>query len=379
MLFHNLSSTERMFTLRNFYKSPALVDISITNRCNLACNFCYASAGCASSKDEVSKERLFRLFDELDEMNVHRVSLTGGEPLIREDFFDLLEYFCKKRFAKVLNTNGTLINVETAHKLSQFNLDRICVSLDGSNEENHERIRGKGTFKKTIIGIQNMQKYNLPVSTLFTLHNNNAHDLIETIKLNEMLGIEYMSVMVVCPTGRAAHNDVTLTPDVWYPIFDRLTTMKKNNEIKIHFKIVPPNESPVFWLYYFPLRFYNRLDDLKYWNQEFPLDGNRKISCQAGIRACSIAFNGDVYGCDLMMGIDEFRAGNIMHSQLSKIWNESETFEKLRNMELDHLEGKCSKCGMDWCGGGCRSSALNSSGCITGSDSSCFFEWGNDR
>lgn len=174
-------------------------------------------------------------------------------------------------------------------------MDRICVSLDESTESKHDKIRGKGMFQKTISGILNLQRNNLPVSTLFTLHNENVEDLIPIIKLNEELGIEYLSVMVICPTGRVVGKELTLSKERWYPIFNKLTDMKKNGEIKLKFKIVPTNESEVFWLYYFPLKFFNRLDDLKYWNQNISNQlekKKREVSCQAGLRACSIAYNG---------------------------------------------------------------------------------------
>jgi hypothetical protein len=125
-------------------------------------------------------------------------------------------------------------------------LDRICVSLDGSTESKYDKIRGKGMFQKTISGILNLQRNNLPVSTLFTLHNENVEDLIPIIKLNEELGIEYLSVMVICPTGRAVGKKLTLSKEKWYPIFNKLTDMKKNGEIKLKFKIVPPMKVKCF-------------------------------------------------------------------------------------------------------------------------------------
>lgn len=365
--------------MRKYYLAPALVDVSITNRCNLSCDFCYASSGKNLSRGELSKERLLDLFEEADKYRVHRLSLTGGEPLIREDFFEVLDGFCKYKFATIINTNGTLIDDSVAKKLKKYSIDRICVSLDGSTESKHDSIRGKSSFKKTISGILNLQRNGLPVSTLFTLHNENVEDLISVIKLNEEIGINYLSVMVICPTGRAAGKKLTLSEDKWYPIFNQLTDMKKNGEIKLNFKIVPPNESEIFWLYYFPLKFYNRLDDLKYWNQ--PLSNKfekkeREVSCQAGLRACSIAYNGDVYGCDLMMNIPEFCAGNIRNRTLIDIWNNSQVFKKLREMECSDFKGKCANCKHIWCGGGCRSTAYNCTGDILGSDEVCFYKEG---
>lgn len=101
-------------------------------------------------------------------------------------------------------------------------------------------------FQKTISGILNLQRNRLPVSTLFTLHNENVEDLIPIIKLNEELGIEYLSVMVICPTGQVVGKELTLSKEKWYPIFNKLTDMKKNGEIKLKFKIVPPMKVKCF-------------------------------------------------------------------------------------------------------------------------------------
>nr|WP_253864273.1 SPASM domain-containing protein [Bacillus cereus] len=187
-----------------------------------------------------------------------------------------------------------------------------------------------------------------------------------------------MTVMVVCPTGRASDGSILADKNNWYPMFLNLSEMKSRGDIKLNFKIIPPNESPVFWLYYFPLEHYNRLDLLSVWDQDLNLTDihtkEREISCQAGVKACSIAYNGDVFGCDLMMGIDQFRAGNIKSTSIKEIWNESSVFNKLRNISFDNINGKCGTCSHKWCGGGCRSSAFNLTNSIYGSDNSCFFE-----
>ena len=150
--------------------------------------------------------------------------------------------------------------------------------------------------------------------------------------------------------------------------------MLENNEIKLNFKIVPPNESDIFWLFYFPLKHFDELHLLKSWNQDISAieNKNREISCQAGVRACSIVYNGDVYGCDLMMDIEEFKAGNIKTQSIKDIWKSSPVFTKLRDMKTSDLSGKCNECEHSWCGGGCRSAAYNLTGSITGSDESCF-------
>lgn len=367
--------------MRQYYSAPSLVDISITNRCNLHCPFCYAkSNNNLSDYDELSLEDYKQLFYELDQINVLRVALTGGEPFIREDILDIIKEFNQHHFAKIINTNGTLIDEYIAYKLTKFNIDRICVSLDGSNNMVHDKIRGKGTFDKVITSINILKNFNLPVSTLFTLNTLNVHDLINCIKLNEELEMEYMTVMMVCPTGRASDGGILPTKEQWFPICLKLSEMIKNDEINLKFKIVPPNESKAWWQLYFPLDNYNKLDLLHYWpynDVSINSKSNREISCQAGIKACSIIHNGDVYGCDLMIGINELRAGNIKNTKLIDIWNSSSVFKLLRSIRYNELHGKCKKCPYHWCGGGCRSAAYNLSGDIYGSDESCFYNGGN--
>ena len=359
--------------MRKPFSAPALADISLTNRCNLKCEYCYASAGDENNKiKEMSLENYKAIFDELDEINVHRISLSGGEPFVRNDFFEILEEAGKHKFAIIINTNGTLITEEIANKLRDCRFDRICVTIDGSCSNVHDSIRGKGSFVKAIQGVKMLQKYRLPVSTLFTLNEKNIDDLINTIRLNESLGINYMSVMVMCPTGRASDGKLLLTKEKWYPIFLRLSDMKRKGEIKLNFKIVPPNESAVFWLFYFPLKHYNRLDLLKIWNQDDNTNAISEVSCQAGVKSISILCNGDIYGCDLMVGIDEFRAGNVLQNSILDIWNNSKTFNILRKINKQELKGKCKDCKYEWCGGGCRSAAFNLDGSIIGSDLSCF-------
>lgn len=362
--------------MRDFYSAPCLIDMTITKKCNLKCDYCCVeSSPDINTEEELSVDEFKILFKEFDELNVHRISLSGGEPFIRSDFFEILEEALKYKFAVVINTNGTLITDEIAKKLSKYKFDRICVTLDGSMAEIHEYFRGKGTFKKTLEGIKSLQKYGVNVSTLFTLNKININNLIDCIKFNENLGIDYMSVMVLCPTGRAKDGKLLINKETWYPIFMKLTNMLLNDEIKLNFKIVPPNESQVFWLYYFPLEYYNKLNLLSLWGQNIENKNfKRELSCQAGIAACYINSFGKVYGCELISSMDEFIAGNIRYESFKDIWNNSEVFNKLRKIKFKDINGKCSKCPHEWCGAGCRSTALNLGKDIYSSDESCFYE-----
>lgn len=359
------------------FKSPSLVDFDLTNDCNLTCEYCCYDAGKTEKKQgTLTLEEIKNTLAELDRLNVLRVSLGGGEPFLREDFFDILEEAQKYKYAITINSNGTLITEEVGKMLSNYRFNMICISVDGSNEETHDRLRGKGSFHKTINGIKLLQKYNIPITVLFTLNKHNVDNLIDSIKFNEQIGIDRMTVMVVCPTGRASDGNILTSKEQWYPTFLKLSEMKQAGEIKLKFRIAPPNEGKVHWFFYFPLKHYNRLDLLSVWNQdENSKDGllERTISCQAGTQVCAITHNGDVYGCDLMVGIDELVAGNIRNNSFEEIWSSSEVFKTLREIEFQDLQGKCKDCDLSWCGAGCRSAAFHMSGQINGSDESCFY------
>ena len=141
--------------MRDYYKTPVLVDLSITQKCNLHCDYCSVSAAPDVETDgELSLRDYKKLFKELDDLHVLRVAISGGEPLIRADFFDILEEACKYDYATVINTNGTLVTDEVASKLTNYQFDRICVTLDGSCAEIHDYHRGRGTYTKVLQGIR---------------------------------------------------------------------------------------------------------------------------------------------------------------------------------------------------------------------------------
>lgn len=268
-----------------------------------------------------------------------------------------------------------MITDKLAKELRRYRFDRICVTLDGSQKITHEKHRGVNTFEKVIAGIKKLQSHKLPVSTLFTLNKDNADDLIDTIRLNEKLGITYMTVMMLCPTGRASGAELLVEKEQWYKLFMTLTEMKLKNKIALNFKIVPPNEGSIHWQFYYPLKHYDKLDLLYLWQPElYKKSLAREISCHAGTRAASIDQNGDVYGCDLMMGINEFVAGNIRKQSLSEIWQTSPVFSAFREFNFSSIKGKCAMCANEWCGGGCRASAYNLSGNYYGSDIVCYEE-----
>ena len=140
-------------------KYPMYVDFAITPYCNLSCNFCCAEANekIKSSKQILTLEEIRKIFTEFDQLGVMRVGFEGGEPFLRGDWYEIFKLADQHCFNYFVNTNGTLIDVNIAKKLKNTNIDKVCVSLDGSNSKIHDMSRGKnGTFDLTIRGIKNL-------------------------------------------------------------------------------------------------------------------------------------------------------------------------------------------------------------------------------
>ncbi len=151
---------------------PLTVIYNITDRCNANCKYCYLEYYKRRS-GEPSKEQIFVVINEMKSMGTKRISLGGGEPLIREDIGEIIDYIKQKRIECVINSNGILVPQKI--KLLK-NIDAICISLDG--EENiHDLYRGKGSFKKTLAAIKCAKKSGLVVHTNTVLNKSNLNSI----------------------------------------------------------------------------------------------------------------------------------------------------------------------------------------------------------
>jgi radical SAM protein with 4Fe4S-binding SPASM domain len=357
--------------MRDFLSAPILIDFNITSRCNLSCSFCYASADSISSHNELSIKEIYDIIDELDNINVQRVSLVGGEPFIHPKIFDIISYCEKKDFSLIINTNGTLLNEEKIKQLQAYSLDGVMVSLDG-REKVHNEIRGEGTYSTVIKSLKLLEKYDIPHASLFTLTSNNIHDLIPTLYHNQKLGIKNVGIMMLCPTGRAEVSHL-IDPDLWDKVFLELTNIIYQKKIKINIKIIPINESEMFWEFFIPLESSNKLNLLEeVWKMELPKVLNREIACSAGINTAAIDPEGNIFGCDLMISYPELSAGNIRNDTFRNIWEKSKILNDFRRLSIQDLEEPCKTCEYVWCGGGCRASAYALSGKnLFASDKNC--------
>lgn len=337
--------------------APFQVVWDITYACNLRCKHCYATAGKALP-DELTTDEALDTIDKLDRFGVTIIAFSGGEPLVRKDFFEITRYAAEKGIYVAVATNGTLITEEMAKKMKENGIQYVQISLDGT-KETHEAFRGiKGCFDKTVEGIKNCVKEGFFVNISMTVTKLNYKDVSAVIELCEKLGVNWFMHYNFIPVGRG-EKELDITPK------EREELLKFLYIRNLHSNISLLSTAPQFArvalqqdAQIIPTHFYNvrgqRLRQLA----EF-IGG-----CGAGRFYFSIRANGDIQPCVFF----PLKVGNIKYDDLDKLWRENKVFEELRNKDI--IDG-CSSCNFRYVCGGCRARAYNYFGDYLKPDPGC--------
>lgn len=175
----------------------------ITRRCNLSCSHCLTQCG-TLLEDELTTDRAIQSIDIMKNLGCSNVMITGGEPLIREDFFDLVEYMNKSNISLGLLTNGFLVDEYTAEKLAIY-IKSFGVSLDGSSETTHDELRGHGSFFRACNSIALLKSYG-SVTVYITVSAFNLKELRSIIDLAFSIGAKRVHISEINIIGRAKDN-----------------------------------------------------------------------------------------------------------------------------------------------------------------------------
>lgn len=329
--------------------APFLVVWDCTHLCNLKCKHCYIGAK-EKMEGELTTEEGKRLIDEMRDAGVIILAFSGGEPLMRKDFFELADYAHRNDLYVTSATNGTLITEEVAKKLKESGVEYVEISIDGKDADTHDSFRGvPGMFDRTIEGVKNCMDQGLQtgIATTVTQHN---YDQIEEIHdLASDLGVKRFICFNFVPTGRGIDiikDDISpeqreellkfLLKKTYEGGMESLSTAPQLARVAIEEeKGIPVGH------FYAGKRFEGKTRALT----DF-IGG-----CGAGRFYCSIEPNGDVYPCVFL----PIKCGNIRERPLSDIWHESPIFKELR--DRSSLKGHCSECENKFVCGGCRARA----------------------
>lgn len=333
---------------------PLTASISITNKCNLLCKHCISSSTGLSDKSVKDMEisHIFNLIDQLKKLHVFIISLTGGEIFVREDLFEIFDYINKTGISISFTSNGTLIDSSVIHRLCNYKLYLVRISLDSYKEEKHDEFRGvQGSFKKTLNCIRQLStKFSTTVLT--TITKENYHDLEEMIDFVSSTGAHAHSFTIFAPSGRGKHEKKLMLDayDV-KSIYELL--FRKKHELFGKINIICDE----------PLSFLIRREESKKQN-------NTPRVCQAGVTTLEVDCDGYARPCISIPLIGESTFDN----SLEEIWFNSELFKDIR--DKSKLKGKCNSCEyIQECGGGCRAMACIYSKDLFAPDPHC---WIND-
>lgn len=308
--------------------------------CNLECVYCYNKLSrkdnLLSDKPQLTTDEFKRALDQLIEFGVERIMFSGGEPTLRDDLVELAEYIkSKNREIKVaLITNGTRISAQDARTYSRL-FDMIWVSLDSYNREEHDRLRGQGTFDRTTETIKLFvsENANLLVNAMISDFNYESIDKIRDFVLKELGAKKFrMSTYQPYKSGGHGEGELVLNP--------------------------PPyvNESSKDSASFSPMLNVENDSSL-----ESMLEGIdpllKRDQCGIGEGEFALHSNGDIYPCQNLTD-SAFICGNIREDRIEDVYHHSPIMTKCRNATVEVIE-KCKTCEFKYvCAGGCRASAF---------------------
>ena len=322
--------------------APICLTWELTYACNLQCVHCLSSSGQRDER-ELSTEEAKKILDDLRDLQVFYINIGGGEPMVRRDFFELLEYSVANGIGVKFSTNGAFIDEEKARRLAAMDYLDIQISLDGVDAATNDAVRGEGSYDMAIRAMENLKAANFgqfKISVVVTRHNVSQLDQFKA--LADHYGAQ-LRITRLRPAGRGA--------DTWHELHPT-----NGQQREIYNWLLKHGENVLTGDSFFHL---NALGE--------SLPGLNM--CGAGRVVCLIDPIGDVYACPFVIH-DEFKAGNVRdEGGFAKVWKQSDLFLSLREPQS---AGACASCGaFDACQGGCMAAKFFTGLPLDGPDPEC--------
>ena len=322
--------------------APICLTWELTYACNLACVHCLSSSGQRDDR-ELSTEQAKAVLDELAALQVFYINIGGGEPMIRRDFFEIVEHSIANNIGVKFSTNGAFIDKKNAERLTAMDYLDIQISLDGTDAVTNDAVRGEGSYDTAIRAMDNLKAAGFgqfKISVVVTRHN--VDQLDEFKALADSYGAQ-LRITRLRPAGRGA--------DTWDELHPTNAQQRQiYNWLLAHGENVLTGDS------FFHLNAFGE-----------SLPGLNL--CGAGRVVCLIDPIGDVYACPFVIH-DTFKAGNVLEDGgFTHVWRESDLFTELREPQS---AGACASCGaFDACQGGCMAAKFFTGLPLDGPDPEC--------
>ncbi|MBF0169840.1 MAG: radical SAM protein [Nitrospinae bacterium] len=323
-----------------------LVFWETTAGCNLECIHCRRlEVSHKLMESDLSTEESKRLIDRIRATGECILVLSGGEPLIRPDIFELARYAADVGLTVALATNGTMVTPEIAKKIKESGIQRVSVSLDGGDAATHDAFRKlTGSFDKAVRGIKNIQAEGVETQVNSTIAKHNIHQLEQIYDNAVNLGCMALHIFMLVPVGCGVEIEESQSLDA--VSYERALNWfyDKSKEGKIQTKATCAPH------YFRIMRQRAAQEGLEVTPKNYGMAAMTK-GCLAGQSICFISHKGEVFPC----GYFPLEVGNVRRTDFKEIWEKGEAFVKLR--DVGNLTGKCGACDYKSVCEGCRARA----------------------
>lgn len=330
---------------------PYHVVWEVTTRCNLNCIHCFAGS-VESKQNELSTQEGKRLLEQIAAVDKFRmIVITGGEPLLRKDIFELVEYAGRLGFRIVFSTNGTLLTPDIAKDLVKLGVVNFSISLDGFTSQCHEGIRRiPGSFQGALDGMKAAAKTGVCTQINFTAMQQNISELPGVIDLAENLNADIIMVFQAIPPRDSL--PLELNKEQQQYLIETIAAKQK----KSHALIIPVC-SPEYWPWLMERKRVR-------WGGVKAFTG-----CGAGKGFGYVRFDGDVWPCNFIA----VSAGNVRQTPFQDIWNKSPLLQQFRHQPRG-VKDSCGECRYEGSCGGCRGRAFVHTGDFLSGDPACLLK-----
>ncbi len=331
---------------------PKWIAWEVTRRCNLKCVHCRSSSELEiEGHPDFSFAEATRLIDDISSYAQPVVVLSGGEPLLRKDVFDIASYGTGKGLRMCLATNGTLVTEEICTKIKEAGIKMVSLSLDGSTAEIHDNFRSQpGAFEGTLNAAAQFRKHGISFLINSSFTKRNQEDIPNIYKLAKEIGATAWYMFMIVPTGRGRDimNELISAED-----YEKLLGWHYDMEKEEDDLLVRPTCAPHYYRIILQKSKQNK-EDFKRRSLKFSTGGSK--GCLAGQLICLIDVDGDVLPCSYFPK----PAGNVRKQSFRDIWENSELFKDLR--DFDKYKGRCGSCEYVSVCGGCRARSYSMTG-----------------
>ena len=333
-----------------------IVAWELTRRCNLSCVHCRAAAADEPVEGELTTAQVVSVMDDIARVARPLVILTGGEPMLREDLFEIIRAGRTRGFTIAVASNGTLLDETAARRMKRAGVHRVSISLDGAGARSHDAFRGvPGAFEAAMKGCRACRAVGLPFQINTTVTARNVDEVEPLLRLAAEVGAVAYDVFMLVPVGRGEDlADVELSAPAQERLLNWLYEQYRRAPIPVKATCAPH---------------FQRILRQRGESEGIRVDTTSR-GCLAGRSFVFIGNTGEVQPC----GYLPIRCGNVLAEGFAEIWKTSEVFRKLRDDGA--LSGKCGRCEYVEVCGGCRARAYAGTGDYLGPEPFCSYQPG---